>query len=205
MTFPPPIRLFADIAVRGQLSDLNTGMPAKFYRGDDVEIDIGIGLNGSLLTALGNVAWVTCQLFKSEIDPSAPMMSCTVLAAAMTLSLTQANWTANAGCHAAFVFPNIQTDIPLGGAPLANYWLRITVTTTDAPAKIFTLADGIILVCDGPLAVGLSAPITPGYKIVTDGNGLNQIAQQASDSHYYVIRILNNAGVLTPYVDPTPF
>ena len=39
-----------------------------FYRGDDIEIDIGIGQNGALLTSLGNVASVTCQLFQSETD-----------------------------------------------------------------------------------------------------------------------------------------
>ena len=49
---PLPIRLFCDLAAPANLLDLNRGQPPFFYRGDDVEIDIGIGENGALLTGL---------------------------------------------------------------------------------------------------------------------------------------------------------
>src|SRR5580692_5633831 len=92
---PLPIRLFCDLAARLQtLVDLNTGLPPQFVRGDDIEIDIGIGANGTLLTpTLTNIASVTCQVFASQNATGAPLMSCNVAAAAMNLSLTAAQWT----------------------------------------------------------------------------------------------------------------
>ena len=45
---PLPIRLFCDLAFPSNLNDLNrNSQPPSFYRGDDVEIDIGLGENGS--------------------------------------------------------------------------------------------------------------------------------------------------------------
>src|SRR5580658_4321027 len=104
---PLPIRLFCDLAARDNVIDLNTSQGATFYRGDDIEIDIGIGQNGALLTSLANVGSVTCQLFQSENDTNAAMVSGTVVAANMNLGLTQAEWTNNTSpyCHAAFLFP----------------------------------------------------------------------------------------------------
>ena len=44
---PLAIRLFCDLAARNQaVMDLNTGQAPLFYRGDDVEIDIGMGEDG---------------------------------------------------------------------------------------------------------------------------------------------------------------
>ena len=66
---PLPIRLFCDLASPASLNDLNrNSQPPSFYRGDDIEIDIGLGENGNLLTSLANVASVTCQLFAAEND-----------------------------------------------------------------------------------------------------------------------------------------
>src|SRR5208283_912330 len=92
-----PIRLFCDVAARNQaVTDLNTGQNALFYRGDDVEIDVGIGESGALLPpTLSNITSVTCQVFAKQNDTAAPMMSCTVLAASMNLALTAAQWTNN--------------------------------------------------------------------------------------------------------------
>ena len=50
---PLPIRLFCDLAARNNVIDLNTSQGAMFYRGDDIEIDIGIGQSGALLTQPG--------------------------------------------------------------------------------------------------------------------------------------------------------
>jgi len=142
---PLPIRLFCDLASPGNLNDLNrNSQPPSFYRGDDVEIDIGLGENGSLLTSVSNVASVTTQLFAAENDTSAPMMSCTT--STINTGLTQTQWTNNTTpfYHAAFLFPNSQTAVGLNGQASVNYWLRITAQTTDSPAKTITLLNGPI-------------------------------------------------------------
>ena len=195
---PLPIRLFCDLAARNNLVDLNTSQGPMFYRGDDIEIDIGLGQNGALLTSLGNVASVTCQLFQSESDTNPPMMSGTVLAAAMNLGLTQVEWSNNTSpyYHAAFVFPNSQTAVNLGGQAAVNYWLRILAQTTDAPAKIITLLDGPITVKDGPIST-VSAPSPAWFRFYTvAGNAVPQIYDPVS-GHYYTLEIDTIGGVRT--------
>jgi len=203
---PLPIRLFCDLAARSNLIDLNTSQAPGFYRGDDIEIDIGIGQNGALLTSLGNVASVSCQLFQSQTDTSAPMLSGTVLAANMNLGLTQAEWTNNTTpfCHAAFLFPNSQTAVSLNGQPSVNYWLRILAQTTDVPAKVITLLDGPITVKDGPISA-LSAPPPGWFRTFTvNGNVVPQLYDPVS-GHYYNLEIDTVAGARTLSLGDTAY
>jgi hypothetical protein len=201
---PLPIRLFCDMAAPGSLFDLTRSQPPSFYRGDDIEIDIGIGQNGALLSptlassGAGGIASVTCQVFEAENDTGAPMMSCTVLAANMNLALTQSNWNAggSANSHAQIIFPNSQTAISLGGAASVNYWVRITAQTTDSPAKTITLLDGPITVKDGPIST-LSAPPLAGARFYTVGG---QVVFQILDTGtglYHTLTCYNDDGVET--------
>jgi hypothetical protein len=203
---PLPLRLFCDLAARSNVIDLNTSQGAAFYRGDDIEIDIGIGQNGALLTSLGNIASVTCQLFQSETDTSPPMMSGTVLAANMNLGLTQTEWTNNTSpfCHAAFLFPNSQTAMSLNGQASVNYWLRIVAQTTDSPPKIITLLDGPITVRDGPISTASAPP--PGYFrfYTVAGNVVPQLYDPVS-GHYYTLEIDTVNGVRTLSLGDTAY
>ncbi|MGA2176242.1 MAG: hypothetical protein ABSH38_14800 [Verrucomicrobiota bacterium] len=200
---PLPIRLFCDLAAPQNLLDLNRSAAPYFFRGDDVEIDIGIGQGGSLLTGLasagaGGIASVTCQLFAAENDSNAPMMSGTVLAANMNLSLTQSEWTNNSApfYHAAFVFPNSQTGVSLSGQATIGYWLRITAQTTDGTPKTITLLNGPIMVKDGPISTA-SAPPLAGFRLYSVAG---QIVPQLLDTTtglYHTLAVLNDGGVLT--------
>jgi hypothetical protein len=203
---PLPIRLFCDLVARANVIDLNTSQGGLFYRGDDVEIDIGIGQNGALLTSLGNVASVTCQLFQSESDSNAPMMSATVPATNINTGLTQAQWTNNTApfYHAAFIFPNSETAVPLNGQGSVNYWLRITAQTTDSPAKIVTLLDGPITVKDGPIST-VSAP-AQGYLRFYNvaGNIVPQLYDPVS-GHFYNLEIDPVGGARTLSLGDTAY
>jgi hypothetical protein len=207
---PLAIRLFCDIAARNSdLIDLNTGQAPLFYRGDDVEVDIGIGEAGVLLApTLSNITSVTCQVFARQNDTNAPMMACTVLAAAMNLTLTAAQWTGDAAPyqHAAFVFPNSQTYIPLNGAASQNYWLRITLQTADATAKVMTLADGPVTVLDGPVNGSAVPAIMGNVRTWTDGSG-NLVLQikNDSDGKFYTVGVENDNGVPALYVGDTGY
>jgi hypothetical protein len=194
---PLPIRLFCDLASPGSLTDLNrNNQPPYFYRGDDIEIDIGLGENGNLLTSLGNVASVTCQIFAAENDTNPPMMSCTTKA--INTGLTQTEWTNDSTpyYHAAFMFPNGQTAISLGGATGAQYWLRITGQTNDSPAKIITLLDGPITVLDGPVSMA-SAPAMGSFRLYTMGGQIVPQLLDPTTGLYHTLAILNDGGVLT--------
>ncbi len=201
---PLPIRLFCDLVAPGALNDLNrNSQPPSFYRGDDIEIDIGLGQAGALLTSLANVASVTCQVFLSENDTTAPQMACTVLAASMNLTLTGPQWTAaSAAPHAAFVFPNAQTAISLGGQASANFWLRVTVATTDSPAKIITALDGPITVRDGPISTA-SVPPSPGFRMFTVAGIPVPQLYDATAAGWRTLAIYNDSGVPTLQLSDT--
>jgi hypothetical protein len=206
---PLAIRLLCDLAARTQpVTDLNTGQPAFFYRGDDVEIDIGIGMGGALLAPLlSNIASVTCQLFARENDSNAPMMSCTVLAAGRTLGLTAAQWAGDTApsYHAAFVIPNSQTYIPLNGAASQNYWLRITLQTADTTPKTMTLLDGPITVLDGPVSA-TPAPGLGNARFWTDNNGkLVLQIKNDSDGKFYSVGVENSSGAPALYLSDTGY
>jgi hypothetical protein len=201
---PYPIRLFCDQVSPSSLQDPNRGsQPPAFYRGDDIEIDIGIGQNGSLLTPLassgaGGIASVTAQLFQSENDTNNPMMSCTVLAASMNLALTQTNWNAggSANSHASFIFPNSQTAVSLNNLASVNYWLRIIAQTTDATPKSITLLDGPITVRDGPIPT-LSVPPGAQFRTYTVNGQVVPQLLDATTGLYHTLAIYNDGGVLT--------
>jgi hypothetical protein len=194
---PLPIRLFCDLAAPGNLNDLNrNNQPPFFYRGDDIEIDIGLGENGALLTSLSNVASVTGQLFAAENDASAPMMSCTT--STLNTGLTQTQWTNNTTpfYHAAFLFPNSQTAISLNGQASVNYWLRITAQTTDSTPKTITLLNGPITVKDGPISSASSPPLAAFRFYAVAGQIVPQLLD-TSTGLYHTLAILNDSGVLT--------
>jgi hypothetical protein len=204
---PLPIRLFCDLASPGNLNDLNrNSQPPSFYRGDDIEIDIGLGENGALLTSLSNVASVTAQIFAAENDTNPPMISATVLAASMNLGLTQAEWTNNTTpfFHAAFVIPNAQTAITLNGNSSVNYWLRITAQTTDSPAKQITLLDGPITVKDGPISTA-SAPPAAAFRLYTVAGQIAPQLLDATTGLYHTLAILNDGGALTLQLSDTGY
>jgi hypothetical protein len=212
MLSPLPIRLFCDLAAPGQLNDLNRdSQPPFFYRGDDIEMDIGLGENGALLSGFsssgaGGIASVTAQLFQAENDTGAPMISCAVPASSMNLSLTQASWNAggSANSHAAFVIPNSQTAITLNGQASVNYWLRITAQTTDTPAKQITLLDGPITVRDGPVSTA-SAPPLAQFRLYTVAGQIVPQLLDAATGLYHTLTILNDAGVLTLQLSDTGY
>jgi hypothetical protein len=191
-----PIRLFCDLAARNEpVMDVNTGQGPLFYRGDDVEIDIGIGEGGVLLPpTLSNITSVTCQVFRGQSDANAPLMSCTVAAAAMNLTLTAAQWTAaSAAPQAAFIFANAQTYITLNGAASQNYWLRITLLTADATAKVMTLLEGPVTVLDGPVSQAPASSVGNVRFMTVNGVPVLQIRND-SDGLFYTVGIEDGAG-----------
>jgi len=194
---PLPIRLFCDLASPSNLNDLNrNSQPPSFYRGDDIEIDIGLGENGALLTSLSNVASVTAQIFAAENDTNPPMVSGTTTT--INTALTQTEWNNNTApfFHAAFVFPNSQTAISLGGASSVNYWLRLTAQTSDSPSKNITLLDGPITVKDGPISSASSPPLA-AFRLYTVAGEISPQLLDTTTGLYHTLAILNDGGVLT--------
>jgi hypothetical protein len=198
---PLPIRLFCDIAAPQNRIDLNRGAAPVFYRGADVQIDIGIGEDGELLapplasSGAGGIASVTCQVFTAENADDAPLMNVAVLAANMNLSLTQTNWNTggSANAHANFVFPNSATAININGQASIQYWLRIFATTTDSTPKIVPLIEGPITVMDSPVTE-LSTPPLAGARFFTVSGQLVFQILDPNTGLYHTVIAVNDGG-----------
>ena len=156
--FPLPLRFFCDATHPSDLLDLNTSASPVFYRGCFSQIDIGLGNNGALLTHLANsgpggIASVTLQIFKNT---KALVITATIPAAVMNLTLSKAQWINNKYTRAEIADPVLPTTFQhasfniLTGLTSIRYWLRITVLTTDTPANIITFLNGPIVVKDRP-------------------------------------------------------
>lgn len=216
---PDPIRLACDISNPfSTLTDLNTGAAPYFVAGDDIEFDIGLFENLSLLspplsqTGIGGIASITLQLFLFQNDPTPAQMAQTTTSINTTLTSTQ--W--NAGgyspgapnfnfSHAAFVFGNQQTAISLNSNPptvlagqnSANVWLRIFATTSDTTPKRITLKEGGMTVQNAPLNQG--TVVTPSYGFrQSNVNGV--IVPQFYDpisQLWHTVQVLNQGGIFT--------
>src|SRR5579872_1123474 len=199
-TEPNPIRLLCDIYNRANTIDLNTGQPAQFYRGDDIEIDIGVGTNGALYTnTIVNYSNIVCSVFRAQNDTNSPMMQAVAYATNFNTGLTAAQWTNNAApfYHAAFLFTGTQTAIPLSGNSSASYWLRIDALTTNNPTRTLTLEDGPITVFDGPIS-SLAPPIATGQSYLTVSNSLGTLL---TPTNFFAA----NSNLLNQAIPPSTF
>jgi hypothetical protein len=207
---PDPIRIACDIANPfATLTDLNTSAAPYFVAGDDIQFDIGIFENGSLLspplsqTGAGGIASVTLQLFLVQNDSTPAQMAQTTTTIDTTLSTTQ--WNAGTLAHASFVFGNQQTAISLNSNPptvlagqtSAGVWLRIFATTSDPTPKRITLKEGGMTVQNAPLNQGTVVTPSFGFR-QSNVNGV--IVPQFYDPQgqlWHTVQVLNQGGIFT--------
>jgi hypothetical protein len=192
-----------------QLQDINRGNNGPvIYRGDDVTVAVGLGINAALFSAtIANYTSVTLQIFTEENDTNAPMVSVAVASASMNLTLTQANWAAggDANCHALFAISGAVTaSIDLLGNASRNCWLRIFATSADATGKTISFAEGPITINDGPVTL-TTPPEVASFRFFTVGG---QVVPQLLDTTtglYHTLGIENDGGVLTLQISDTGY
>lgn len=215
---PDPLRLACDIANPfAPLTDLNTTSAPYFVAGDDVQFDIGIFENGSLLspplsqTGAGGIASITLQVFLFQNDSTPAQMAQTTTA--VNTTLTTAAWNAGSAAHASFVFGNQQTAISLNSNPpvvlagqtSSSVWLRIFATTSDIPAKRITLKEGAFTVQNAPLNQGTIVTPSFGFR-QSNVNGV--IVPQFYDPAgqlWHTVQVLNQDGIFTLQVSDTGY
>lgn len=216
---PDPIRIACDIANPfSSLVDLNTGTSPYFVAGDDIEFDIGIFENNSLVspplsqTGVGGIASITLQLFLFQNDTTPAQMAQTTTG--INTTLTAAQW--NAGgyspgapnynfSHAAFVFGNQQTAISLnsnpptvlGGQNAASVWLRIFATTSDPSPKRITLKEGGMTVQNAPLNQGTIVTPSYGFRQSTVNGVIVPQFYDPITQLWYTAQVLNQGGIKT--------
>jgi hypothetical protein len=206
---PDPIRLACDIANPFEaLIDLSNETAPFFVRGDDIQFDIGIFENGSLMNGLlasgpGAIASVTLQLFLVQNDANPAQMAQST--SAINIGLTTSQWNqgsqassgGSSNAHCSFVFPNAQTVINLNGGTSLGLWLRIYATTADTPSKRITIAEGNMTVKDGPINLGSVISPTVGWRLSTVNGVVVPQWYDPVGALWHTVQILNTMGTFT--------
>jgi hypothetical protein len=185
-----------DLVNPANVSDLNrNGATPFFYRGDDVEIQFAMGEAGQILTNRNNVATFTAQIFLSQNDMQNPQLA--VATSTYNSALTEQEWANDTTpfFHATFVFPGATTGLNLNGAPAGNFWLRITMETTDSPPVSTTFIAGPIEVRDGPYSTLSPLPQQAVRLYAVNGQQVLQLLDP-STGLYHTVNIVNISGVL---------
>jgi len=104
--------------------DDNTGMAPKFWRGQDIAIDVGIFDADNVPVDLSNVATLQLTFRESPTSPSF-LVTTTVTAGAIIPTISYSGWSAGTASNAIFYLSPAETDFSLAGQDSAQIWMDI--------------------------------------------------------------------------------
>lgn len=126
--------------------DINTDLTPQLWRGEDIDVDIGI-FNGNSVD-LSNIDFLQVSIFPYPIAPKnvdttygyapytilpypstppAPLLFRTISAASITPLINWADWLAGTAQQAKAQFTAIETaSLSTGGAEFADFWMTVT-------------------------------------------------------------------------------
>jgi hypothetical protein len=177
------VRIEVDVAdpFRGDLVNRITGQKVELPRGADIDFELAIFWNGTLLTPT-NISQVRLRLKPATNRTTTPVMDGSTSTILSTLTQTQWDTEEAAYCHAKISFPAAQTALTLTGDQ-TDFWAVIDATTSDA--KSVPLAAGLIEMEETGANATLSPPV-PADSYFTKTETLAQLAN--------VIKVDNAAG-----------
>lgn len=152
-----PIRVQADLVSQPPVIpvDANTGLPIQFWARQGLAFQVGIFDAALVGVDLSNLSYLQLVLQESQ-DALVPTVTKTINAGSLVTYITRADWLAGINQNATFILSNAETDVSLGGANEATYWLAIQGRTT-AGANIVYAAGPVRIFNPGP---GVPAPKT---------------------------------------------
>jgi len=150
------IRIAADAALPESPQDQQTGASPHFWRGNDVQFEIGV-FNNSVLQSVSNLASLTLEIKAQATDGGAPSPDDPLLMAATVTSLDDstdaATWADGSRQHALVVFAANESNIAAG-----DHWFAIRALTSDNPGRTVTLAAGPIVVLEDGAGLATEPP-----------------------------------------------
>ncbi len=130
-----PIRLQADLISAPPVNpvDANTGLRIKFWRGQGISVQVAIFDAGGNIVDLSNLAYLQLSVQPASTSLVTSFTS-TVVAGSLFPVIDAAKWRNGTAWQAEFILSAAQTDLGLGGASEATYWLTLTgVTASSVP------------------------------------------------------------------------
>ncbi len=104
--------------------DDNTGMAPKFWRGQDVAIDVGIFDADNVVVDLSNVATLQLTFRESPTSPTY-LVTTTVSAGSIIPTISYSGWSTGTAEQATFYLTPAETDLSLSGQDSAQIWMDI--------------------------------------------------------------------------------
>ena len=157
------IRLRADERSRLPLLDSYTNATPQGWTRAATQFEVALASGGGLVD-VGNLSSVTLEASPYNHRKAARAFSKTLSLNVLDNALTEAAWLDGTRQHALFSFSSAEMNIPLGGAPRADFWLVVSALTSAGDPLVcgagrFTMAE------DGAFADAPAAPDNPAVPL----------------------------------------
>ena len=195
-----PIRLEADLVSNPPVTpiDANTSLPVQFWRAQGIALQIGIFDAYGNAVDLSNLSYL--QLIVQEApDSLVPSLVKQVNAGDIIPVVTRADWLAGINQQATFLLSSADTDLSLGGATQAPYWLQLVGQTTGAGPIVY--AAGYITVFNPGLPAQPPTSLVSGHEQANSSGTM--IVAPLSQIHHEELPISGGAGTRDCIVQAT--
>ncbi len=170
-TFPREIiRLRLDPAKQTQPNDLIAGATPDIWRAKDAQIQWGLFFkNTTAPTDISNLVEVFFEIKNSGDRDGAPLVTKSILAAALDATLDEATWADGSKQHGAFALTYADTALALDGEDKKTFWWVIWARTNDSPERRLVLGAGNISVSESGAADAIpDAGTTPNPEVLSE-------------------------------------
>lgn len=153
------LRCPLDVSRTATFKNITSGADPEIWRGTDLAIEFALYWDRELM-AVSQFTSVTCEVKPLASKTGAALMSKTIGAVDLNDALTATEWTAGNGYHGLFAFSYSETNLDLGGADSAQFWMVISAITDDGVPRNVTLGCATLTVKeDGHTIGGSTVPL----------------------------------------------
>ena len=160
------IRLRADERSRLPLLDSFTNATPQAWVRAATQFEVALARGGGLVD-VGNLASVTLEASPYDQRTASRVFSRTLAGSALDNALTEATWQDGTRQHALFTFSSTEMNVPLNGATRSDFWLVISVVTTQGNPLVCG-AGRLTLAEDGAFTGVPVAPSSPTVPLTVD-------------------------------------
>lgn len=150
------VRIAANVASFDNPIDILRNNYPQFWRGNDVQFEIGVFDNATLLS-VANISSVTLDVRKLTNDGKAPAVEVEPLMSKTTTTFddttTSTTWSDGTKQHAVLTFTGHESALDAG-----DYWISVWAETNTSPKKVITLSAGIVRVLENGGGVPYDPP-----------------------------------------------
>ncbi len=178
------------------ITDKLTGLPLRFWQSSDLQFEVGLFNNGTIVDSIANIAKITLELKAPENLLGLALYSGDVLVGAMaTPSLV--NWNAGTDQHAVFAVTKAQSNIELVGQKERPLMLFVWLTDTTGTPKRIPLCQTLIYLTDSGFGdIGSITIQPPGAQMV--GGRLQILNPDDGTYTTWVTKVLGGVKTLAP-------